>query len=72
MSDSQNWDNYANHNRRLGWSDTNDQDRQWHEREQQRAEERARQEREHEERRRREEQDRRCREEEERRRHNRW
>ena len=54
MADSNQWDIYADHNKRLGWSDRNDQDRAWHAQEQQRAEERARQERAHEERQRQE------------------
>ena len=54
MADSNSWNNYAEQNRRLGWSDTNDQDRDWHAQEQQRAAERARQERAHEERQRQE------------------
>lgn len=61
MFNSTDWDNYGDHNRRLGWSDTNDQDRQWHAREQARAEERARSERAYEARRRREEESRRSR-----------
>ena len=56
MADSTDWDNYANKNRRLGWSDTNTQDRDWHAREQQRAEEQARAAREYEERQRQERQ----------------
>lgn len=55
MFNSTDWDNYACQNQRLGWSDTNAQDRDWHAREQARAEERARSERAYEERRRREE-----------------
>ena len=55
MADSTYWSNYADKNQRAGWSDTNDSDRAWHQREQQRAEERARLEREREERRRRDE-----------------
>ena len=50
MADSTDWDNYAAKNRRLGWSDTNTQDRDRHAREQQRAEEQARAAREYEER----------------------
>ena len=56
MADSNSWDNYAEKNRRMGWSDTTDQDRDWHAREQQRAEAQARLEREHEERQRQERQ----------------
>jgi hypothetical protein len=59
MADSEYWNNNADKNKRAGWSDTNDQDREWHQREQQRAEERARLEHEREERRRREEEERR-------------
>ena len=59
MADSNYWDNYADKNRRAGWNDTSDKDREWHAREQKRAEEKARQEREQEERRREEEERRR-------------
>lgn len=48
MDRSEIFDNYAQRNERLGWSDTNQNDRDWHERERQRAEEKARQEREYE------------------------
>ena len=53
MADSNYWKNQADKNQRAGWSDTSAQDREWHAREQRRAEERARLERESEERRRR-------------------
>ena len=52
MADSTDWDNSAEKNRRLGWSDTTAQDRDWHAHEQQRAEEHARVAREYEDRRR--------------------
>lgn len=42
MATSKDWRNYANHNERMGWSDVTDQDRDWHGREQQRAEQQAR------------------------------
>lgn len=67
MPNSNQWDNYANKNKHLGWGDTNQADRNWHEQERQRAEDQARKEREYEQRQR-EEADRRRREEEERRR----
>ena len=50
MADSADWNNYAEKNRRLGWSDVNAEDRDWHAREQRRAEEQARLAREHAER----------------------
>ena len=59
MSNSKNWSNYAYQNERLAGSDSNEADRLYHEREQQRAEDRARQEREFEEKQRRDEDDRR-------------
>jgi len=46
MSNSDTWGNYAHKNKRLGWGDTNQADKDWHDQEQRRAEERARQERE--------------------------
>jgi hypothetical protein len=69
MADSDYWNNQADKNKRAGWSDTNSQDREWHAREQKRAEELARSEREREERQRkeREQEERRRREDEERR-----
>ncbi len=67
MANSNTWQNYADRNKRLGWGDSNEADRLWHERERQRAEEMARQQRQHEQRQR-EEAERRRREEEERRR----
>ena len=45
MCTSQDWSNYANKNERLGWSDTSEADRRYHEQERQRAEDRARDER---------------------------
>ena len=42
LATSNQWDIYAHHNKRMGWSDTNAQDRDWHAREQQRAAELAR------------------------------
>ena len=42
MAPANQWDIYADHNKRMGWSDTNGQDRDWHAREQRRAEENAR------------------------------
>ena len=55
MTSSQNWDNYAAHNKHMYNTDSTEADRLFHEQERQRAEERARQEREREERQRREE-----------------
>ena len=48
MADSSAWDNYAVKNEKLGWGDTNEADRLYHEKEKQRAEDMARKEREHE------------------------
>jgi membrane protein involved in colicin uptake len=50
MSDSSTWSNYARHNERMGWSDTSEADRRFHEQERQRAEDRAREEQAREER----------------------
>ncbi len=58
MSDFNTWNNYAIHNQHMGWGDTNESDRRFHEQEQQRAEARARDERAREERARRDAQDR--------------
>ena len=45
IQDSENWENAAHRNKRLSWSDNNQDNRKCHEREQMRAEEKARQER---------------------------
>ena len=55
MANSESWENYGAKNEKLGWSDTSESDRLYHEKEKQKAEEMARKEREYEARRKEEE-----------------
>ena len=55
MADSETWGNYAAKNERLGWGDSNEADRLFHQQEQRKAEDMARKEREYEQRKREEE-----------------
>ena len=55
MANSESWENYGAKNEKLGWSDTSEADRLYHEKERQRAEDMARKEREYEARRKEEE-----------------
>jgi hypothetical protein len=55
MADSSAWENYAVKNERLGWGDSNEADRLFHQQEQRKAEDMARKEREYEQRKREEE-----------------
>ena len=48
MADSETWGNYAVKNERLGWGDSNEADRLYHEQQRQKAEDMARKEREYE------------------------
>jgi hypothetical protein len=55
MPDSNTWENYGVKNEKLGWGDSTESDRLFHEKERQRAEDMARKEREYEARRKEEE-----------------
>ena len=59
MANSETWGNYATKNERLGWGDSTESDRLFHQQEQRKAEDMARKEREHEARKKEEEERRR-------------